>query len=151
MKSYVLATQGQTIDALKMASPKFLTDILKAYDLAGYGIVDRQGDVRIPPDKLGIGPVIVRALGFNPQVAYEQSQKVAAFSEAKKGREDERQRILQRIRTTAGPDRAKVISKEVPDFNRRFPQQKITGTTIQQTLAGKRKRERSMAQQGGLR
>jgi hypothetical protein len=138
---------GDYLKAAESFSPKFLRDILRAGRFATDGLVNTSGDTVLDTGDLGFVDVALQAVGFTPTTTSQFYQAQAAIKGAEGYVRKRRIRLMKDFRTATGNERSKVI-REIVEFNRAYPQEAITRSTLLRNLQSKFERESQYSRYG---
>lgn len=131
---------GDIAKGLEMFSPKFLRDILRAGRLATDGLVNNAGDQVLDTGDLGFVDVALQAIGFTPTTMSQFYQGQAAIKDAEAYVRQRKSRLLREFRTADYADRAAIV-RQVIEFNRAYPQEAITRSSLLRNVRSRAERE----------
>lgn len=117
------ATGGQYVEAAKRATPKVVSDLLKAYERADQGITSRRGEVLLSKEEIGDWGWLSKALGFESTSVSDMYELRSAIKEKSRAVSDARSEITRAyaIARRRGDDMAD-IQERVREFNARNPE-----------------------------
>ena len=138
---------GDFLKAAESFSPKFLRDIMRAGRFATDGLVNNSGDRVLDTADLGFMDVALQAVGFTPTTVSQFYQGQAAIKGAETYVRKRRIRLLRDFRTSEGGDRSQVL-REILEFNRTYPQEAITRSSLLRNLQSMKERERQYRKYG---
>lgn len=129
---------GDYMKAMESFSPKLLRDLLRAGRFTNEGLVNSTGDTVIDASNLGFVDVALQAVGFTPTTVTKFYEGQGAIKGAEAYVKARRDSLLRKFRTSS--NRSAVL-QEVAEFNRAYPQEKITRSTLIRGLKSKTERE----------
>ena len=138
---------GDFAKAVESFSPKFLRDIVRAGRFATDGLVNNAGDQVLDTGDLGFVDVALQAVGFTPTTTSQFYQGQAAIKDAEGYVRQRKTRLLKEFRTAMPNDRAGII-RQVVEFNRAYPQEAITRSSLLRNLKSKYEREAQYSRYG---
>ena len=128
-----LPEQGHADRALEMVVPKAMGDVIKATRYAREGVLDKQGNVIIPPEQISNADAFTQAIGFTPSKvskSFEQNRNIkAAVTKV----ENRRQLLMNRLFLAAHADDTQGIAEaleEITSFNQKNPSVAIKANNI---------------------
>jgi DNA-binding ferritin-like protein (Dps family) len=138
---------GDFAKAVESFSPKFLRDIVRAGRFATDGLVNNAGDQVLDTGDLGFVDVALQAVGFTPTTTSQFYQGQAAIKDVEGYVRQRKTRLLKEFRTAMPNDRAGII-RQVVEFNRAYPQEAITRSSLLRNLKSKYEREAQYSRYG---
>lgn len=131
---------GDIMRGIEQMSPKIARDFLRSIRYYNEGLVNNAGDTVIPTSEMGYGKIVAQLLGFAPTSVAQSYEAQNAMKDAESFAIDRKKELLKRFRLADSTERRQVMS-EVRDFNRSFPVERITYSTLLSNVQGKRTRE----------
>jgi hypothetical protein len=132
--------QGDIMRGIEQMSPKIARDFLRSIRYANEGLVNNAGDTVIPTSEMGFGQIVPQILGFAPTSVAQFYEGQNAIKDAEAHAKSRRDELLKQFRLSDPAERRQVMS-EVRSFNRSFPAERITYSTLLSNVKGKRTRE----------
>ena len=135
------AMDGDIIKGIETASPKMARDILRAFRYANEGLVNAAGDTAIPASDLNPAQLAAQFFGFAPTQISHFYDAQNAIKDAEGHAMDRKSELTQRFRLADNATERREIIREVTAFNRRFPAERITRSTLLSSVKSKAERE----------
>lgn len=131
---------GDIMRGIEQMSPKIARDFLRSIRYYNEGLVNNAGDTVIPTSEMGFGEIVPQILGFAPTDVAQFYEAQNAIKDAEAHARDRKEELLKQFRLAAPGERASVMS-EVQAFNRSYPVERITYSTLLSNVKGKKTRE----------
>jgi hypothetical protein len=131
---------GDIMRGIEQMSPKIARDFLRSIRYYNEGLVNNAGDTVIPASEMGYGEIVPQILGFAPTDIAQFYEAQNAIKDAEAHARDRKEELLKQFRLAAPGERASVMS-EVRAFNRSYPVERITYSTLLSNVKGKKTRE----------
>ena len=132
--------QGDIMRGVEQMSPKIARDFLRSIRYYNEGLVNNAGDTVIPTSEMGFGQIVPQILGFAPTSVAQFYEAQNAIKDAEAHARTRKEELLRQFRLADPTERRQVMS-EVRDFNRAFPVERITYSTLLSNVRGKKVRE----------
>lgn len=126
---------GEYARGLEMMTPKITRDFIRTWRYSTEGLVNNAGDTLLPANELPPHELFLQALGFTPDTISRRYSEQGVLKDTQRYAGEERDALLQRFRS-ATPAERKDITDEIREYNRRFPANPITVSTLVQTVTG---------------
>lgn len=134
--------QGEYQKAAETLYPKILKDFSRFQRYATDGLVNNSGDTVLPANTLSPWQLFLQSLGFQPEQMSTFYERQAVIQDAKRYGESRKSLLVQRFRSAEPGDRAEIL-REVAAFNKAYPAEIITRSTLLRAMQGKAEREAS--------
>jgi len=131
---------GDIMRGIEQMSPKIARDFLRSVRYYNEGLVNNAGDTVIPTSEMGFGEIVPQILGFAPTEVAQFYEAQNAIKDAEAHARDRKEDLLRRFRL-ADPSERQAVMSEVRSFNRSFPVERITYSTLLSNVRGKKVRE----------
>lgn len=136
--------------AWEYMTPKGVRDLLRAYRFYDEGMLDTNGHPIMKTDDMSYTAFAAQALGFRPTEVALATERRFAVMRAQKDATTARSQILEQYARAAPSDRAAIRAREIPAFNRDYPELRINGETLIKSLEARRKRDQNMLRNQGV-
>lgn len=136
--------RGNWSKAVESIVPKFIRDPLQSARISSEGVTSYNGEHLMD---VTAAESIGRALGFTPARVSEMYEGRNAVQNAKLAVEGRRQVLVTRAaqaRIERDVDAQREVAEEIAEFNRRNPQERITGETISRSVINRMRRKQQM-------
>jgi len=132
--------EGDIMRGVEQMSPKIARDFLRSIRYYNEGLVNNAGDTVIPTSEMGYGQIVPQILGFAPTDVAQFYEAQNAIKDAESFARDRKEELLKQFRLAESGERQQVLS-EVRSFNKAFPVERITYSTLLSNVKGKKVRE----------
>ena len=140
--SAIAAEPTDVARAAESFSPKFLRDILRTRRFMQEGLVNRAGDTVVPASQFDTIDLLYQLIGFTPTTVsgfYTTQATVKGTEAAVRQRKSALIRAFRK--TIDNPKDLTAILAEIARFNRAWPEERITRSTLLQSRTAQRRRE----------
>lgn len=140
--------EGKPGMAVERIAPKMLKDVLKTYRYASEGLVNNAGDqviegTGIPPHQL-----FLQSLGFASSEVSNFYNKQGAIKDVQMFAKDRKASLLRRYVNADDADTRREVMDEIAAFNKRYPAELITRSSLLKSQQSKQERERNYKKYG---
>lgn len=142
MDAAELFNQGDFAKAVERATPKVMSDVLRAARMSTGGLTDRKGDQILSPEELGAWNVFLRAMGASSTTESNYYEGTRALKDTSQAVQDRKSRIANRFRAALRDGDMADVRKQIDAFNEDHPRLRITA---KDEVAWRRAQQRSSA------
>lgn len=126
MDAAELFSQGDFAKAVERATPKVMSDVLRAARMSTGGLTDRKGDQILSPEELGAWNVFLRAMGASSTTESNYYEGTRALKDTSQAVQDRKSRIANRFRAALRDGDMADVRKQIDAFNEDHPRLRIT-------------------------
>jgi hypothetical protein len=143
-------SDGDVAKGIEMMTPKIVRDATRTFRYATEGLTDANGYEIIGAKDMDPQTLFWQAVGFAPSQIAEKQQQRMAIKDAQQFEARSREDVLKVYRKAkSGADIAKALEAR-REYNRRFPQNPITVSTLLRARAGRMDTQERIRQTGGV-
>ena len=135
------AMDGDILKGIETASPKMARDLLRAIRYYNEGLVNSAGDTVIDGSEMSPYELLVQSIGFQPTDVSQFYSRQNAIKEAERYTVDRKSELMKDYRNATSPADKRAIRREIREFNRSNPQERITASALLRNQRQQRIRE----------
>lgn len=140
--------EGDLDRAAELASPKMIRDVVRAYRFADEGVTDNTGKVILRPSQLSPLDLFWQSMGFSPSQIAELYARNSAVKDRQVFANNRKAEVLKMQRMVKRTGNYREAQLALREYNRQFPENKITLSEVVKSLQGQREDEQTAQQYG---
>jgi hypothetical protein len=139
---------GEYVRGFEKITPKIAKDFLRTYRLTTDGLKNNAGDTLIAAKDIPPQQLFLQALGFAPDEVSKSYSRQSVIKDKQRVGMDNKDGILRRWRTAQSQDERREILLDVKDYNKHFPAEPITRSSLIRSMKGQMERNANFRRYG---
>jgi len=132
--------QGDLYRGVEQMMPKIARDAMRSVRYYNEGLVNNAGDTVIRAKDMPTNQVISQFFGFSPETVSQFYTAQTAIKDAEAHAKERKKALVRRFRNATGAERTAIL-RDVAEFNKGNPAERITRSTLVSGTASKFERE----------